>query len=101
MSVLTAVCMSITDDVVFVVIDGEMAINLVVLVDSIVDGLLICAGHVGNGVWMTDDTLVVKIHPLYLEPLPLVIGMTPCRVDRAFRRGMNEQCWSLFAHLDH
>ena len=43
MAVLAAVCVSITDDVVFVVIDGEMAINLVVLVDSIVDGVLICA----------------------------------------------------------
>jgi type VI protein secretion system component VasK len=43
MPVLTAVCVSITDDVVFVVIDGEMAINLVILVDSIVDGVLICA----------------------------------------------------------
>jgi len=43
MSVLTAVRVSVTDDVVFVVIDGEMAINLVVLVDSIVDGVLICA----------------------------------------------------------
>jgi hypothetical protein len=42
-AVLTAVCVSITYDVVFVVIDGEMAINLVVLVDSIVDGVLICA----------------------------------------------------------
>jgi len=42
-AVLTAVCVSITDDVVFVVIDGEVAINLVVLVDSIVDGVLICA----------------------------------------------------------
>ena len=35
--------MSITNDVVFVVIDGEMAINLVVLVDSVVDAVLICA----------------------------------------------------------
>jgi len=42
-AVLTAVCVSITNDVVFVVIDGEVAINLVVLVDSIVDGVLICA----------------------------------------------------------
>jgi len=41
MPVLTAVCVSITDDVVFVVIDGEMAINLVVLVDSVVDAVLI------------------------------------------------------------
>ena len=43
MAVLTAVCMSISNDVVFVVIDGEMAINLIVLVDSIVDGVLVCA----------------------------------------------------------
>ena len=35
--------MSITNDVVFVVIDREMAINLVVLVDSVVDTVLICA----------------------------------------------------------
>jgi hypothetical protein len=42
-SVLTAVCVSISDHVVVVVIDGEVAINLVVLVDSIVDGVLICA----------------------------------------------------------
>jgi len=35
--------MSISNDVVFVVIDGEMAINLVVLVDSVVDAVLICA----------------------------------------------------------
>ena len=43
MAVLTAVRVSITNDVVFVVIDGEMAINLVVLVDSVVDAVLICA----------------------------------------------------------
>ncbi|MFT4957940.1 MAG: hypothetical protein ACI9EZ_001260 [Halobacteriales archaeon] len=43
MAVLTAVRVSITDDIVFVVIDGEVAINLVVLVDSVVDGVLICA----------------------------------------------------------
>jgi hypothetical protein len=42
-AVLTAVRVSITDDVVFVVIDGEVAINLVVFIDSIVDGVLICA----------------------------------------------------------
>jgi hypothetical protein len=42
-AVLTAVRVSITDDVVFVVIDGEMAINLVVLVDSVVDAVLIRA----------------------------------------------------------
>jgi len=40
-AVLTAVRVSISDHVVVVVIDGEMAINLVVLVDSIVDGVLI------------------------------------------------------------
>jgi hypothetical protein len=34
---------SITYDVIFVVIDGEIAINLVVLIDSIVDGVLIYA----------------------------------------------------------
>jgi hypothetical protein len=34
---------SIADDVVFVVIDGKVAINLVGLVDSIGDGVLICA----------------------------------------------------------
>ena len=42
MPVLTAVCTSITDNVVFVVIDDGVAINLVVLVDPIVDGVLIC-----------------------------------------------------------
>jgi hypothetical protein len=42
-AVLTAVRVSITDDIVFVVIDGEVAINLVGLVDSVVDGVLICA----------------------------------------------------------
>jgi hypothetical protein len=42
-AVLTAVRVSITDDVVFVVIDGEVAINLVGLVDSIGDAVLICA----------------------------------------------------------
>ena len=42
MSVLTAVRVGVTDDVVLVVIDAEMAINLVVLVDSVVDGVLIC-----------------------------------------------------------
>ena len=41
MAVLTAVRVSISDHVVVVVIDGEMAINLVVLVDSIVDGVLV------------------------------------------------------------
>ena len=35
--------MSISNDVMFVVIDGEMAINLVVLVNSVVDAVLIRA----------------------------------------------------------
>ena len=39
MPVPTAVCMSIIDDIVFVVIDDEMAMNLV---DSIIDSVLIC-----------------------------------------------------------
>jgi hypothetical protein len=42
-AVLTAVRVSITNDVVFVVIDGEMAINLVVLVNAVVDAVLIGA----------------------------------------------------------
>jgi hypothetical protein len=42
MAVLTAVRVSIPDNVVIIVIDGEVAINLVMLVDSIVDGVLIC-----------------------------------------------------------
>ena len=41
MAVLTAVCVSVADDVVLVVIDGEVAINLVVLVNSVVDGILV------------------------------------------------------------
>ena len=41
MAVLIAVRVSVTDDVVIVVIDGEMAINLVVLVDSVVDAVLV------------------------------------------------------------
>jgi len=40
-AVLTAVCVSVTDNIVFVVIDGEMAINLVVLIDSVVDAVLV------------------------------------------------------------
>jgi len=40
-TVLTAVRVSVTDDVVIVVIDGEMAINLVVLVNSVVDAVLV------------------------------------------------------------
>ena len=43
MAVLTAVCVSITHDVMVMMIDDEMAINLVVLVDSVVDAVLICA----------------------------------------------------------
>ncbi len=43
MAVLTAVRMSITDDVMFVVIDSDMAINLVVLVNSVVYAVLIRA----------------------------------------------------------
>ena len=43
MTVLTADCVSIANDVVFVVIDGEMAINLVVLVNAVVDAVLIGA----------------------------------------------------------
>ena len=39
MPVPTAACMSITDDVMFVVIDGEMAIDLA---DSIINSVLIC-----------------------------------------------------------
>jgi len=42
-AVLTAVCVSITYDVIVVVIDDEVIINLVVLVDSVVDTVLICA----------------------------------------------------------
>jgi hypothetical protein len=42
-AVLTAVCMSITHDVMVVVIDDEMVINLVGLVDSVGDAALICA----------------------------------------------------------
>jgi len=58
-AVLTAVCVSITHDVVFVVIDGEMAINLVVLVDSVVDAVLIGAED-GRVVFIAvfDDVLV-------------------------------------------
>ena len=40
-AVLTAVRMSVTDNIVFVVIDGEMAINLVALVNSVVDAVLV------------------------------------------------------------
>ena len=43
MAVLTAVCVSITHDVMVMMIDDEMAINLVVLVDSVVDAALIYA----------------------------------------------------------
>jgi len=39
--VLIAVRVSVTDNVVFIVIDGEMAINLVVLVNSVVDAVLV------------------------------------------------------------
>jgi len=42
-AVLTAVCVSITHDTMVIMIDGEMTINLVVLVDSVVDAVLICA----------------------------------------------------------
>jgi hypothetical protein len=42
-AVLTAVRVSISDHVVIVVIDGEMPINLVGLVNSIGDTVLICA----------------------------------------------------------
>jgi len=42
-AVLTAVCVSITHDVMIIMIDDEMDINLVVLVDSVVDAVLICA----------------------------------------------------------
>ena len=43
MAILTAGCVSITHDVMVMMIDDEMAINLVVLVDSVVDAVLICA----------------------------------------------------------
>jgi hypothetical protein len=42
-AVLTAVCVSITHDVMIIMIDDKMDINLVVLVDSVVDAVLICA----------------------------------------------------------
>jgi hypothetical protein len=42
-AVLTAVRVSISDHVVVVVIDAEMIINLVGLVNSIIDTVLICA----------------------------------------------------------
>jgi hypothetical protein len=42
-AVLTAVRVSISDHIVVVVIDAEMIINLVGLVNSIIDTVLICA----------------------------------------------------------
>lgn len=47
MAILTAVHVSITHNVVFVVIDGYMAINLAVLVDSVVDAVLISTEDYG------------------------------------------------------
>ena len=43
MAVLTTVDVSVTDDVVIVVIDGEVVINHVVLVNPVVDTVLIGA----------------------------------------------------------
>ena len=43
MTVLTAVDVSITNDVMFIMVYTEMAINIVVLVNPVVDTVLICA----------------------------------------------------------
>jgi hypothetical protein len=77
MAVLTAVDVSITDDIVFLVIDGEVAINLVVLVDAIVDGVLICTE---NG-WIVfvavfDDILVYILEILTNEEPNSSVGAT-------------------------
>jgi hypothetical protein len=76
-AVLTAVRVSITDDVVFVVIDGEVAINLVVFIDSIVDGVLICA----QDCWIIfiavfDDVLVYVFEILANEEPDSSVGAT-------------------------
>jgi Ni,Fe-hydrogenase maturation factor len=52
-AVLIAVRVSIANDVVFVVIDGEIAINLAVLIDSVVDAVLVG----------TEDGRIVFISP--------------------------------------
>jgi hypothetical protein len=77
MSVLTAVDVSITDDVVFLVIDGEVAINLVVLVDTIVDGVLICTED-GWIVFVAvfDDILVYILEILTNEEPNSSVGAT-------------------------
>jgi len=77
MAVLTAVDVSITDDIVFLVIDGEVAINLVILVDAIVDGVLICTE---NG-WIVfvavfDDILVYILEILTNEEPNSSVGAT-------------------------
>jgi Ni,Fe-hydrogenase maturation factor len=52
-AVLIAVRVSIANDVVFVVIDGEIALNLAVLIDSVVDAVLVG----------TEDGRIVFISP--------------------------------------
>jgi len=60
-AVLTAICVSIAGDVVFVVIDREVTVNLVVLVDSIVDGVLICAENCWIVFITVSDDLLVYV----------------------------------------
>jgi hypothetical protein len=76
-AVLIAVCVSITDDVVVVVIDGEMAINLVGLVDSIGDGVLICAEDCCIVfIAVFDDVLIYISEILTDEESNLSVGAT-------------------------
>ena len=84
-TVLTAVCVSITNNVVFVVIDGEMAISLVVLLDSVVDAVLICAeDYRVVFIAVFDDVLVYIFEALTNEEPNSSVGATDERHDWRF-----------------
>lgn len=75
--------MSITDYVVFLVIDGEMAFNLVVLVDSIVDGVLICAEDCWIVFIAVSNDVIVYIFEVLtnVEPNSSVRATDECDLD--------------------
>ena len=77
MAVLTAVRVSISDHVAIVVIDGEMPINLVGLVDSIVDGVLIrTEDYRIVFIAVCDDVLVYILEMLTNEESNSSVGVT-------------------------
>ena len=85
MAVLTAVCVNVTNDVVFVVVDGDMATNPVLLVDSVVDAVLIDAEDRRIVFITVFDDVLVYIFEIFTNGEPnLSIAPTDECHDRRF-----------------